>query len=126
MFICTNYCRYCDSHLLFKPECLCSLSFLNYRCIQHTTPPVSCCVLCTRRIPTTACCTWKQRKWSTILSHSSKYNGSNGANGPKGVISKVSAELGGVAADGCSLPRNEQQVTKARLRCKATFLLCFK
>ena len=38
--------------------------------------------------------------------------------GPKGVVSKVSAELGGVigASDGCILPRNEQQVTKAKLR----------
>ena len=44
------------------------------------------------------------------------------ANGPKGVISKVSAELGGVtgATDGCSLPRNEQQVTKAKSRCKTS------
>lgn len=40
--------------------------------------------------------------------------------GPKNVISKVSAELGGVvgATDACMLPRNEQQVMKAKSRSK--------
>ena len=40
--------------------------------------------------------------------------------GPKMVISKVSAELGGVvgATDACILPRNEQQVMKAKSRSK--------
>lgn len=44
--------------------------------------------------------------------------------GPKSVISKVSAELGGVigASVGCSLPRNEQQVTKAKSRSKTSQL----
>ena len=40
--------------------------------------------------------------------------------GPKKVISKVSTELGGVvgASDACMLPRNEQQVIKAKSRSK--------
>jgi hypothetical protein len=40
--------------------------------------------------------------------------------GPKTVISKVSAEVGGVigATDACILPRNEQQVMKAKSRSK--------
>ena len=40
--------------------------------------------------------------------------------GPKKVISKVSSELGGVigATDPCMLPRNEQQVMKAKSRSK--------
>ena len=40
--------------------------------------------------------------------------------GPKKVISKVSSELGGVvgASDACILPRNEQQVMKAKSRIK--------
>ena len=50
--------------------------------------------------------------------------------GPKGVVSKVSAELGGVvgasdgASDGCMLPRNEQQVIKAKSRSKSSVLPC--
>lgn len=47
--------------------------------------------------------------------------------GPKTVISKVSAELGGVvgASDACTLPRNEQQVIKAKSRSKtATVPTC--
>ena len=40
--------------------------------------------------------------------------------GPKKVISKVSSELGGVigAIDPCVLPRNEQQIMKAKSRSK--------
>ena len=42
----------------------------------------------------------------------------------KGVISKVYAELGGVvgASDSCILPRNEQQVIKAKSRNKSVIL----
>ena len=44
--------------------------------------------------------------------------------GPKQVISKVLAELGGVvgASDACTLPRNEQQVMKAKSRSKIAAL----
>lgn len=46
--------------------------------------------------------------------------------GPKEVISKVSAELGGVvgASDSCMLPRSEQQVIKAKSRSKSAALPC--
>ena len=44
--------------------------------------------------------------------------------GPKGVISKVYAELGGVvgASDSCTLPRNEQQLIKVKSRSKSAIL----
>ena len=47
--------------------------------------------------------------YPTLPSTMARIKEESKASGPKGVISRVSAEIGGVtgAADGCSLPRNE-------------------
>ena len=67
----------------------------------------------------------KKPFYPTLPSTMAKIKEVSKNDGPKGVISKVYAKLGGVvgASDSCILPKNEQQVIKAKSRSKSFFCL---